>query len=77
MSYRCQECFEVSEKGEDCYKLVTQTRPRFYEQKIKVQKEDTEFEKIKRSQGWEIVTEKKLCRKCYNFLKEKHGNTCR
>ena len=56
--FYCQSCNELSQPTVGSNKLVTEIRPKVYENKV--------HNKIKISNGWEIVKEITVCKTCYD-----------
>lgn len=62
--YRCDKCYKNSKVGEKENKVVTQTRKRSYQYRIKTRK----GYRTKTSEGYETVREIKICGDCYGQL---------
>ena len=54
--FYCQKCNALSKPAESPVKVVTLKRPKTYEISMK--------EKVRVTQGWEIVQEKTMCKPC-------------
>lgn len=61
----CDICKQSTKAGVSCNRLVVETRPKIYQQKILVGEPPHQLEKIKESKGTEIARELKLCGECY------------
>jgi len=61
----CDKCKQSTQSREACNRLVVETRPKVYQQKVLLGEPPFQTEKIHESRGTEIVKELKLCGKCY------------
>lgn len=59
--FRCEKCNKISKPREKMHKVITETREKVYENKIKTKN----GESIKETFGTEIVKEISLCENCY------------
>jgi len=56
--YNCEKCGQISKPREKCYRVVTKTRLKLYENGEKI------------SCGQEIVEEKNLCKECAKRIRK-------
>ena len=71
MSFRCEDCGKHV-NGSPKIK-VTETRPVVYEERIDIENRRKVIDKG--GEGWEIVSEKQLCEKCFNEYEKNLQNT--
>jgi hypothetical protein len=63
--YYCQKCKKLSKSGESTNTVVTKKRPKQY-WGFRFNKDRNMEEKVMLGEGWEIVSEEKQCKRCFN-----------
>lgn len=62
--YRCEDCKQVSKPGEDLQVVVSETRSRKYDNTMPINGTLAKTDETRFTEGWEIVSEVKVCRGC-------------
>lgn len=64
MSFRCDRCGEVQERGVQPLKTVTKTRKKLYPERYKQGQDGKPILIDAGGKGWEVVKEEMLCADC-------------